>query len=247
MAKGLVEHVILPLGTPYMVLSDNGREFENELWLETCRLLGIVKHRTTPYYPACNGGIERWHRSMNALLGKTVQVHQRDWPQRLPFVVSAYNGSVHDSTGFTPNFLMYGRELNAAVDLVLGNPSGPPQSVNDYAAHLVGMMGDAYDEDREHLGPSTERYKRYYDFSAKPREFSSGELVWVFSPRTYKGRTPKWSRCYSGPFEIVRRVNQVNYAVRRTPSSAVTVVHVNKLKSYSAPGLEGAGGRGSKL
>jgi len=124
--KCLVEHVILSPGTPYMVLSDNGREFEKELWLEICRLLGINKHRTTPYFPACHGRIESWHRSMNALLGKTVQVHQRDWPQRLPCVVSAYNGSVHESTGFTPNFLMHGRELNAAVDLVLGNPPGSP-------------------------------------------------------------------------------------------------------------------------
>ena len=95
-AKGLVEHVILPLGAPHLALSDNGKEFDNEVWREVCRLLGITKQRTTPYHPACNGVIERWHRSMNALLGKTVEVHQRDWPQRLRYVVSAYNGSTHE-------------------------------------------------------------------------------------------------------------------------------------------------------
>jgi hypothetical protein len=227
-----------------MVLSDRGKEFENEIWLEICRLLGVTKQRTTPYYPACNGGIERWHRSMNALLGKTVQVHQRDWPQRLPYVFSAYNSCVHESTGFSPNFLMYGRELNTAVDLLLDSPSGPPQSVNDYAEHLIEMMADAHESVREHLGHSTGRNKRYYDFNAKPLEFNPGDLVWVFSPRTYKGRTPKWSRCYSGPFEVIRRVNAVNYAVRRTPRSVATVVHVNKLKPYNAPGLGDTGAKG---
>jgi transposase InsO family protein len=236
-AKGLVERVIIPLGTPHIILTDNGKEFENELWHEICRILGVNKQRTTTYHPACNGAIERWHRSMNALLGKTVEVHQKDWPQRLPYVVSAYNGSVHESTGFTPNFLMFGRELNVAVDVAMGNPSGPPQSVNDYAAHLTGMMADAYEEVRVQLGRSAERQKQYYDFSAKPREFEAGDLVWLYSPRVYLGRTPKWSRCYSGPWEVVRRVNAVNYAVRRSPRSAVVMVHVNKLKAYQPPGL----------
>lgn len=236
-AKGLVEHVIIPLGAPNLVLSDNGKEFENELWHEICRILGVVKQHTSPYYPACNGGIERWHRSMNTLLGKTVETHQRDWPERLPYVVSAYNGSVHDATGYSPNFLMFGRELSVAVDIALGNPSGPPRSVNDYAAHLTGLMASAYDEVREHLQRSAERNKQHYDFGCKPLEFQPGALVWVFSPRQFRNRSPKWSKCYSGPFEIVRRVNAVNYAVRRSPRSAVQVVHVNKLKPYNAPGL----------
>jgi len=236
--QGLVEHVILPLGASFLLLSDNGKEFQNELLNEVCRLLGIVKQHTTAYTPACNGGIERWHRSMNALLGKTVETHQKDWPHRLPFVVSAYNGCVHETTGYSPNFLMFGRELNVAVDLVLGNPSGPPQSINDYAAHLTGAMAEAYDGVREHLQRNAERSKQYYDFSAKPRAFQAGDLVWMYSPRQYPNRTPKWQRCYSGPFEVVRRVNAVNYAIRKTPRSAVLMVHVNKLKPYHAPGIE---------
>jgi len=237
-AKGLVESVVLPLGSPYMVLTDNGKEFDNELSDEIWRILGVNKRHTTPYAAWVNGAIERWHRNMNALLGKTVECHQKDWPRRLPFVVSAYNGSVHEATGYTPNFLMFGRELNVAVDLVLGNPTGPPRSVNDYAEHITGMMSAAYDEVREQLGRSANRAKQYYDFGAKPREFKSGDLVWLYSPRQFKGRSPKWSRCYSGPWEVVRRVNTVNYAVRKSPRSAVTMVHVNKLKPYLAPGLE---------
>jgi len=76
--KGLVENVILRLGTPFLILSDNGKEFANELWVEMCKILGITKQRTTPYYPACNSSAKRWHSTMNSLLGKTVEVHQRD-------------------------------------------------------------------------------------------------------------------------------------------------------------------------
>ena len=67
-AKGLVERVLLPMGTPFSILTDNGKEFQNELCSEIWRILGVDKRHTTVYYPACNRAIERWHRSMNALL-----------------------------------------------------------------------------------------------------------------------------------------------------------------------------------
>ena len=73
-----MERVILPLGSFRELLTDSGKEFENELCHELRRVIGIEKLRTTFYAPQCNGGIERWHSTMNSLLAKTVEVHQKD-------------------------------------------------------------------------------------------------------------------------------------------------------------------------
>ena len=89
--------MIIPLGSFRKFLTDNGKEFENELCHELCRLMGIEKLRTTFYTPQCNAGIERWHSTMNLLLAKTIEVHQKDWLQRLAYVVAAYNATVHKS------------------------------------------------------------------------------------------------------------------------------------------------------
>ena len=236
-AKGLLEKVILPFGACRLLLTDNRREFDNELGHELCRLLGIEKQRTTYYTPQCNAGVERWHSTMHSLLAKTVQAHQRDWPCRLPFVVAAYNGTAHESTKYTPNFLMFGRELPVAVDVILDSPQVAMVSSNDYAEHVARLLADAHEEARQHLRRATERCKRYYDYKSKPTTYQPGDLVWVYSPRRYKGRTPKWQRCYAGPCEIVRRINAVNYAVKRSPRAAPVIVHVDKLKLYTAPGL----------
>ena len=75
--------------------------------------------------------------------------------------------------------------MNTAVDIVLGNPSGPPQSTNDYAEHLTKMMTEAYEGLREHLGRSAERVKKYYDFGGKPVQFEPGDQVWLYSPRQF--------------------------------------------------------------
>ena len=78
-ARGIVEHAFMPDGVCSYLLTDNGSEFENEFLREICKILGVAKQHTTPYNPACNGAVERWHRSLNATLAKTIQDRQRDW------------------------------------------------------------------------------------------------------------------------------------------------------------------------
>jgi len=56
-AKALVQEVVLKYGTPYCILTDLGGEFQNELWQELFRLLGVTRLRTTAYCPSTNGKI----------------------------------------------------------------------------------------------------------------------------------------------------------------------------------------------
>ena len=61
-------------------------------------MLGIDKLRTSSYKPSTSQ-VERLHRSMNAILGKTIASYQKDWDTRLSFTMSAYQASCHESTG----------------------------------------------------------------------------------------------------------------------------------------------------
>ena len=87
-AKVLVEQVFTRFGTPLSVLSDQGKEVDGRIMNEICRLFGIEKLRTSPYKPSTNQ-VERFHRTMNRVLAKTVAEHQKDWDIRLPFVMAA--------------------------------------------------------------------------------------------------------------------------------------------------------------
>ena len=44
-------------------------------------------------------------------------------------------------------------------------------------------------------------------------------------------RSPKWQRMYSGPFLVIRKINDVNYVVQKSRRSEAMVVHVDKLKT----------------
>ena len=88
-ARVLVSEVILKFGVPRSILSDLGCEFQNELWDEICKLLDVVRLRTSAYNPSNNGKIERWHRSLNAMMAKVV-----DTKQEMGGVLAIYNRCV---------------------------------------------------------------------------------------------------------------------------------------------------------
>jgi transposase InsO family protein len=64
--------IFVHVGVPLQILSDQGKEFDNNLMMSLCNKLGIDKIRTSPYHAATNGCIERLHRSTNSMLAKCV-------------------------------------------------------------------------------------------------------------------------------------------------------------------------------
>jgi len=117
-----------------------------------CRLLDVEKLRTTVYKPSTNAAVERFYRTLNSMLGRMIET-EKDWDLMLPFVMAAYRSSRHESTGFTPNFLMLGREVHNAVDIVYGAPEAkPPASYAEYNEEMLDRFQRAYTLVREHLG-----------------------------------------------------------------------------------------------
>jgi hypothetical protein len=84
---------------------------------------------------------------------------------------------------------------------------------------------------RQNLGRAAERRKREYDLRVRHRQFAVGNWVWFYYPRRYKGRSPKWSRMYMGPFLVTRAIPPCNYVIQRSARGKPIVVHADKLKA----------------
>lgn len=50
-------------GIPLTITTDQGTQFESVLFAALVKTIGAKRVRTTPYHPAANGLIERWHRN----------------------------------------------------------------------------------------------------------------------------------------------------------------------------------------
>jgi len=75
-ARALMANVFSRFGVPLQLLSDSGREFESALFSELCQWMCIDKIRTTAYRPSTNGMVERYHRTLNSILGKIIREDQ---------------------------------------------------------------------------------------------------------------------------------------------------------------------------
>ena len=69
-AETLVMEYICRYGVPQYLHTDQGRNFESKLIKEVCELLGINKTRTSPYHPQSDGMVERFNRTLEAMLSK---------------------------------------------------------------------------------------------------------------------------------------------------------------------------------
>ena len=168
---------------------------------EVCRLFGVEKFRTTPYKTSTNQ-VERFHCTLNSILGKTVAEHQKDWDSRLVFAMSAYRATRHTATGYSPNFLVLGRETRAPPDIVYGHEE-PGEEYDPLVERLRGRLVEAYSEVRRQLRRSAGYNKRYYDVGVKPVRFEAGQWVWYFNLRKLQGRQMKWTPQYEGPYLVL--------------------------------------------
>ena len=122
---------------------------------------------TSPYKPSTNGLIERFHRTLDEILGKVVDRAQRNWDEGIPYAVAAYRASVHEVTGYSPNFIVFGRENALPVDLVYGAPTADPSyvSLDEFVAERQRRLRECHSLVRVALGRSAERQKRRYDLT----------------------------------------------------------------------------------
>ncbi len=107
-AQLFVDEIISRHGAPRELLSDQGTNFLSKLVAEVCELFQTRKVNTTPYHPACDGLLERFNRTLLAMLACFVSSHQRDWDRFVPLVLFAYRCSAQASVGDSPFFLIYG-------------------------------------------------------------------------------------------------------------------------------------------
>ena len=109
-ATELVNKYFSTYGWPDKILTDRGTSFENELFHNICELAKIKKLRTGSYRPQTNEQCERFNQTLLNMLGTLPNDAKRKWQDWVPTLTHAYNCTTSKTTGFSPYFLIYGRQ-----------------------------------------------------------------------------------------------------------------------------------------
>ncbi|GFU98947.1 retrovirus-related Pol polyprotein from transposon 412 [Trichonephila clavipes] len=109
-----------------------------------------------------------------------VDVEQKNWDEILPFVTFAYNTAKQETTGFTPFYLLHGREAETTLDTML------PFCPNDFDDNNITKIAARAEESRQlarvHTLRAQDKDRRRYDSKHQMVSYAPGDLVWVYTP-----------------------------------------------------------------
>ena len=225
-------------GVPQTLHTDQGSNFESALFRELCNVLGIEKTRTTAYRPQSDGLVERFNRTLEQMLSVYVHENQKDWDIHVPLVLMAYRSSPQETTGYSPNLLMLGRETTLPVELMIGPPvpRDTATTTSEYVDKFADRCEKAYSVARDKAQHGQNRQKRHYDARifkvASP--YAAGDKVWQRNYSKKKGLSPKLQLKWNGPFVVVKKLSDCLYRIRPEDSQKLKVVHIDRLKKYES-------------
>jgi hypothetical protein len=233
-AQALLNNFISRFGSPLQLYTDQGRNFESALFQELCDLLDIDKTRTTSLRPQANGMVERFNRTLVAMLSMYCQDNQNDWDKNLQQVMMAYRSSPHASSKVSPNKMVFGREVILPIQAWIGKPKGEEGiMVNDYILSMQEKLADIHDLARKNLKHASQYQKKYYDTKSKKRKYHAGQHVWLHDPTRKVGVCSKLVSKWKGPYVVTKVLDDLICMVKRTKAARAKAYHVDRLFPYS--------------
>ena len=106
---------------PRVLVSNNGRQFDNTPFRDFCEQLGIKNHYSSPSHPQANRQAEVANRSLLKSIKTRLEKAKGVWPDELSGVLWAYRTSVRTPTRETPFKLAYGSEEAILAEVHMAN------------------------------------------------------------------------------------------------------------------------------
>ncbi|UYV72818.1 hypothetical protein LAZ67_10000882 [Cordylochernes scorpioides] len=233
-SKFLVEDIFLRHGAPQYLISDRGSQFTSNLMKEVMKTCKIKHCFTTSYHPQTNGLTERLNRTLINMLSMYVNTDQKNWDEILPFITHAYNTTIQETTGYSPFFLMFGREPTSLLDDRNISVDIDKDDYDEYIKHHLDKINRTRKLVINNTIKTQERMKKNYDKKHMERSYEPGELVAVWTPIRKIGKCEKLLRKYFGPYRILKKLSNVNYLIepKDNPGQDPLIVHVSRIKPY---------------
>ncbi|GBM73894.1 Gag-Pol polyprotein [Araneus ventricosus] len=95
-------------GTPGVITTDQGRQFESRLFRSLATLLGAKHIHTCSFHPQANGLIENWHLTLKSIL--KAYLTER-WTEVLPTILLGLRATFRQDLKCTPSDLVYGKTV----------------------------------------------------------------------------------------------------------------------------------------
>jgi hypothetical protein len=233
-ARAFFDHIICNHGCPQTLLSDRGTNFLSKIVLEVCRIMRTHKLNTSSYHPQCNAIQERYNAVILDTISHYTNEFQNDWDQYITAIQFAYRTTpAENSVGFSPFFLLYGREARLPLDITLTPKCEyTEKNLREHIHKLVSQLEVVRKISQRHAEQNQAKMKERYDERASEIPFQVGDSVWIYIPAVQPGLSRKLMKFWSGPYLLVEQTGPVNFRVRNLENNKLvkSPIHVNRMK-----------------
>ena len=165
-----------------------------------------------------NGQCERFNRTLLEMLG-TLETDQKvDWKTYVAPLVHMYNSTQHDTTGFSPYFLLFGREPRLPIDLLLPSPAVTGwKTLSGYIAALRERLRHAHEVVQARLKGKGEASQKWYAKKVRGATLQLGDQV-LLRQIGLQGKN-----------KLADRWQEEVYVVTSQPNASIPVFSVRRL------------------
>lgn len=238
------ERVITRFGSPKTVISDNGTQYAGKAFNDLLAEWGI-RHQYTPAYTPQANPVERMNKTLKTMIAQFCEGDHRTWDQRIPELMFAINSSRHESTGFSPAYLNFGRELEVR--------RGPPKTVRPpgdaqeevtFSTSVISeehlrrakKLEETFELVRLNLGRAYTGQSHYYNLRRRDWRCNVGDLVLKKEHHlssTARHFAAKLAPKFIGPCTVTRVVSPVVYDLKGPNGKVFKGVHIKDLRAAS--------------
>ena len=224
MVQLLMNEIFPRFGCPLVLVTDNGTENVNNAMKETLSHLKIHHAKSSVFHPQTNAKVERSHRTWNDILVKLMETKQcNTWDLHLQQALAAMRFSYSDSTGESPFFLLYGREVVLPIDALLQ----PRRKYYGEETHriLMEIQHEAFLRAHRRLKKQKARQAKYADRSARDVDFKVGDPVFLKNHKKTCKLSPSWEPYY----RIIEKKAPRTFRVKNQLTGEVVTSHAEHL------------------
>ena len=245
-AKFIWEEVICRHGVFGKLKVDGGKENMGEV-IQLLNNWGIQRVQISAYNSKANGKIEAGHKPIMNALVKLTKGGKTDWLAYYHYVLFADRTTIHQPTGYTPFYMVYGREAVFPVETEFASwrtlnwdtvKPGDHDELLMLRARQIEMRDLGMVEAQHSKNRRREVAKEWFDqkHSIRKEPLNTGDFVLMYDIRDINVAMDKSKKLYwrwLGPF-VVREVQpQGTYLLRELDGTHMRgTVHGNRLQRF---------------
>lgn len=231
--NAIEDSLFLLFGQPETLMCDNGTQFKCREFRNLLASYGVKQIFTANYHAQANP-TERVNKTLGTMIRCYISDNHREWDKNLSKLSCAIRTQVHEATGCTPYFVVFGREMptNISHDEKFDSDKFDRDN-NILARDRSAAFCKLYAEIKNRLMKAAEKNKRYYDLRHRDVTYDVGSRVYrknFVQSDAAKFYSSKLAPKYVGPFMISKKLSPWTYELKDLDGRFRGTWHAKDLK-----------------